>query len=34
MKPRAILAAALLLVVLVVAIIIAWILWRPAVSGV
>lgn len=34
MKPRAILAAALLLVVLVVAIIIAWILWQPAVTGV
>jgi hypothetical protein len=34
MKPRAILAAALLLVALVFAIIMAWILWQPAVTGV
>jgi hypothetical protein len=33
MKPRAILATALLLVVAVVAIIMEWILWRPGVSG-
>lgn len=33
MKPRAILATALLLVVVVVAIIMAWILWRPSVGG-
>jgi hypothetical protein len=34
MKPRAVLAVALLMVVLVVAIIIAWIVWRPEATGV
>jgi flagellar biosynthesis/type III secretory pathway M-ring protein FliF/YscJ len=34
MKPKAILATALLMVVLVVAIIVAWIIWRPEVMGV
>lgn len=33
MKPRAILATALLMVVVVVAIIVAWILWRPGVTA-
>jgi hypothetical protein len=34
MKPKAILATALLMVALVVAIIVAWIMWRPEVMGV
>ena len=33
MKPRGILVTALLMVVVVVAIIIAWMVWRPAVGG-
>jgi hypothetical protein len=33
MKPKAILATALLMVVVVVAIIVAWIIWRPEVMG-
>lgn len=32
MKPRAILATALLMVIVVVTIIVAWILWQPAVE--
>jgi flagellar biosynthesis/type III secretory pathway M-ring protein FliF/YscJ len=34
MKPKAILATALLMVALVVAILVAWIIWRPEVMGV
>lgn len=33
MKPRGVLVTALLMVVAVVAIIVAWMVWRPEVSG-
>jgi hypothetical protein len=33
MKPRGVLVTALLMVVVVVAIIVAWMAWRPEVSG-
>ena len=33
MKPRGVLVTALLMVVVVVAIIVAWMVWRPEVSG-
>lgn len=33
MKPRGVLVTALLMVVVIVAIIVAWMMWRPGVSG-